>query len=112
MQGSLRNRLAFLLAAGGIGLCAYAGLQWRQLPHYSEQDLQASTELNLRLDLARQGRQMPQDPAEARNLLNNERTEVDEELRTQREAVLSWLAFGMASLVMAGSQFVFGWLRR
>ncbi|MDB5977963.1 MAG: hypothetical protein JWR07_4723, partial [Nevskia sp.] len=28
MQGSLRYRLAFLLAAGGIGLCGYAGLQW------------------------------------------------------------------------------------
>lgn len=112
MQGSLRNRLAFLLAAGGIGLCAYAGLQWRQLPHYSEQDLQASTELNLRLDLARQGRQMPQDPAEARNLLNNERTEVDEELKTQRETVVTWLAAGLALLVLSSGQFLFTLLLR
>ena len=106
MQGSLRYRLAFLLAAGGIGLCGYAGLQWHALPHYSEDDLKASTELNLQIDLARQGiRDLP-NPAQMELLRQRERAEVEAEIRTERGVVLRWFAAGLALLVIAGGQAV------
>lgn len=112
MQGSLRYRLAFLLAAGGIGLCGYAGLQWYELPQYSEDDLKASTELNLQMDLARQGErtQLPADRMET--LRQQERAEIEGEVSANRDRVLTWLAVGLALLAMAAGQFLFVRLQR
>ena len=104
MQGSLRNRLAFLLAAGGLGLCGYAGLQWYQLPHYSEADLKVSTELNLQIDLARRGTLNPLSPEQLENLRKEEQTEIEEELHSTKEKVMAWLAGGLALLVIATGQ--------
>ncbi len=106
MQGSLRNRLAFLLAAGGIGLCAYAGLQWRQLPHYSEADLEISTELNLQIDLARQSVKEPFDPERMGQLRRQERADIQTEIESGRTDVLHWLAAGLALLTLAGGQLM------
>ncbi|WP_029918563.1 hypothetical protein [Nevskia soli] len=104
MQGSLRYRLAFLLAAGGMGLCGYAGLQWYELPHYSEDDIKASTELNLQVDLARQGDKTPPPADQLEKLRQGERAEIETDIRSQHERVMSWLAGGLALLVMAGGQ--------
>jgi hypothetical protein len=107
MQGSPHYRLAFLLAAGGLGLCGYAGLQWYELPHYSEDELKASTELNLQIDLARQGTQSVLPPEQLENLRNAERTEIAEELHSNREQVTTWLACGLALLAIATGQAAF-----
>ncbi|MDB5977644.1 MAG: hypothetical protein JWR07_4404 [Nevskia sp.] len=106
MQGSLRYRLAFLLAAGGIGLCGYAGLQWYELPHYSEDDLKASTELNLQIDLARQGERTLPPAEQLEKLRAQERAEIEAEFRSQEEHVMTWVAGGLAMLVLAIGQWM------
>lgn len=106
MQGSLRHRLAFLLAAGGIGLCGYAGLQWYELPHYSEDDLRASTELNVQIDLARQREQALPPPERLEKLRAQERVEIEAEIHSQKERVMTWLAGGLAMLVLAIGQWL------
>ncbi len=85
MQAGLRSRLGFLLAAGGIGLCGYGGLQWHQLPHYSEDDLRASTELNLQLDLARQGVKPSSESGQLDQLRREVRAEVEGSISADRE---------------------------
>lgn len=106
MQGSLRHRFVFLLAAGGLGLCGYAGLQWYELPHYSEDDLKASTELNLQVDLARQGQRTLPLPDQLEKLRRQDRAEIEAEIRSQKERVMSWLAGGLALLALAIGQWI------
>lgn len=106
MQGSLRSRFAFLLAAGGIGLCGYAGLQWFQLPHFNEDDLKASTELNLQLDLAQRKDQTPLPPDQLEQKRQQVRQEVEDEIGQDRKAVLTRLALGGALLVFALGQWL------
>jgi glucose-6-phosphate-specific signal transduction histidine kinase len=105
MQGSLRTRFAFLLAAGGIGLCGYAGLQWFQLPHFNEDDLKASTELNLQLDLAQRKDQTPLTPEQLEQKRQEVRQEVEDEIGQNRKTVLTRLALGAALLVFALGQW-------
>jgi len=107
MQGSLRYRLAFLLAAGGIGLCGYAGLQWYELPHYSEDDLKTSTELNLQIDLARKEDQSKLTSDQVEEMRRTIRTEVNGEVNSRSREILMWLAIGFSLLTMAISQTVF-----
>ncbi len=103
MQGSLSQRFGFLLAAAGLGLCGYAGLQWYQLPRYSEDDLKASAELNLQLDLAREGlNETKIDPEELQQRRRQVTVEVAQEITKQRRQLWSWLLAGMA-LIVAGS---------
>ena len=106
MQGSLRYRLVFLLAAGGFGLCGYAGLQWYELPRYSEEEIKASTELNLQLDLARKGGTAQSSSEQLEKLRQQERAEIEMEIRSGKEQVITWLAIGLALLVLCGGQMV------
>jgi len=106
MQGRLRNRFTFLLVAGGLGLCAYAGQQWYRLPHYSEDDLKVSVELNLQIDLARQGDRTAPEPERMEQLRRQERAEIEAEISAEKETVLRWLAAGLVLLALAGGQVV------
>lgn len=100
MQGNLRLKLAFLFAAVGGGLLIYGALQWRQLPQYSDQDIDSSIELNLGLDLARLGpdRQPPPDKIEF--MRKTIRAEIDAQIAQDRERVQGWLLGGAALLVI------------
>ena len=102
MPVGLRYRLSFLLLAGCIGLCGYGGLQWHQLPHYSEDDLRASTELNLQIDLARQGKQGNLPSEQMESLRREVRSEIDGEIQLERRHALNWLVAGLALLAVAG----------
>ena len=108
MPLGLRYRLSFLLAAGGIGLCGYGSLQWHQLPHYSEDDLRASTELNLQLDLVLQGVNPSSVSGQLDQLRRQVRTEVESNIRADRERAISWLAIGAALLAMFASRVLLG----
>lgn len=90
---SLQAGIAFLIGAAGIGLCGYAGVLWRELPRYTEADLQASTELNLAVDLARKGRSL--DSKSVEQLRHQVRTEIEKDLAEERRAVLPWLLVGL-----------------
>lgn len=106
MQGGLRYRLGFLLVAGGLGLCGYAGLQWYERPQYSEDDLKASTELNLQVDLAKRDKQTPLALEQLENLRKLERAEIEGELQARTVSTMSWLAGGLALLVLATGQIL------
>jgi Flp pilus assembly protein TadB len=105
---NLRYRFAFVLAAAGVGLCGYAALLWHELPRYSEQDLQASAELNLALDLARSETRQPLTMEQLDERRKQVRAEIDQSLAAERARVERWLAAGLALLVVALGQFVAG----
>jgi hypothetical protein len=112
MRGNMRQGLGFLLAASGIGLCGYAGLQWYQMPRYSEDDLKASAKLNLQLDLARSGAKEQPDPARMEQLRQQVRADIQREVETQRRQPLIWLAAGLGLLVIGGGRLLSTWLLR
>lgn len=97
--------MPYMLLAIGLGLSGYYGLQWWQLPHYSEAELQASTELNLRLDLQARGESSLD--AEA---MERRGAQVAAELRAdiarERSEVETGLGAGLIALVVAGGNFV------
>lgn len=90
---SLQAGIAFLIGAAGIGLCGYAAVLWRELPRYTEADLQASTELNLAADLAR--RVDAPDRATTDALRRQVRIEIENEIAEERRAGLPWLLAGL-----------------
>lgn len=97
--------MPYMLLAIGLGLSGYYGLQWWQLPHYSEAELQASTELNLRLDLQARGESSLD--AEA---MERRGAQVAAELRAdiarERSEVETGLGAGLIALVVAAGNFV------
>lgn len=108
MRGSLRSGVAFLLVAAGVGLCGYAALHW---PRFSEEDLQASAELNLQMDLAR--RQLPAPPAEELERMRTQvRAEVEQEVQRklgpERERLRSLGVVGVVLLALGVVQLVLG----
>lgn len=107
----LGNGLAFLLAAAGLGLCGYAGLQWRELPHYTDAEIAASADLNLALDLAREqsDTQAPANPAPLEDRRRAMQTEVRAELAHAEGPVRAWFFAGLALLGIAA---VRTWLLR
>lgn len=96
--------MPFMLLAIGIGLSSYYGRQWQQLPRYSEDELAASTELNLRLDLQRRSEILS---AEA---LQRRREQIGAELRAdiarERTQIETGLGAGLIALVIAGGNFM------
>lgn len=98
----LRNGFAFLIAAAGLGLCGYAGLLWHALPSYSEKDIQASTELNLAIDLTRQDRQnSSSQPPDKDSLRKQVRSEVEADIVKERQWPLQWFRSGLVLIALA-----------
>lgn len=104
-----RRRLMtpYLLLALGLGLCGYYGLAWLQLPQYSQADIEASAELNLRLDQQRDAR--AQDQAARREKVIGE---LREDIARERREVETGLGAGLIALVAALGNFVLAALLR
>lgn len=83
--------LPIMAASVGLGLGVYFGERWYELARVSEADLRASAELNLLLDLQREGgAPPPEDALEAR------RAQVQAELRAQLAAQMQEAQRGVA----------------
>jgi hypothetical protein len=101
----LRNGFAFLLAATGLGLCGYAGLLWHEQPHYSGAEIEKSVELNLVLDLARDGKRAGDlDKITLDQKRRATWTEVEAELENENHPVKGWFIAGLILLLFAAIQ--------
>lgn len=93
------HALPIIAVALGLGLSAYYGERWYQLPQYTEQDLQASVELNLAMDLERRGPQLQPVPAERERLRQQIRQEIDADIARERREVTQGFAVAMLMLL-------------
>ena len=98
----LRNprALAFLLAALGLGVAAWYGEQRWRLPAWSEAEIEQSVELNLAVELQRRGPHLQPAPERLEHLRQTLRTEVEAEIRREREQLERWIGFGLVLTVL------------
>lgn len=108
MPAPRRNPLLtpFFLAAVGIGLCGWSGLRYRELPSYSEADIEASTEANLAIDLARMGERLQAGNADHTRLRAQVRREVEQDIAGERASAREVLRLGLMCLVAALGSWV------
>lgn len=103
----LFNSLPAMILALGVGLVGYYGMEWYQLPEYSEADIDASVELNLQLDLQRRGPHLQPDAEQLERLRNTVRAEVETEIRKERETIELRFGVGLVALVFGLGQGLF-----
>lgn len=96
------HALPMIAAALGLGLGAHYGERWYHLPQYSEQDLEASVELNLAMDLERRGMQLQPAPAERERLRRQIRAEIDADIAREAREVKQGFAAAMLMLLFGG----------
>ena len=89
----------FLLFAVGLGLVAWYGAEWYELPRYGEADINASVEANLAIDLGRLGR--TPEAAQLERLRAQIRAEVEADIRKERSESERGLGVGLLCLVLA-----------
>lgn len=94
----------------GLGLSMYFGNQWRILPTYSEEEIAQSVELNLAIDLQRQGQQASVDDPKLVSLRAKLDSEVRDEIAREQKEIFKGLAAGSVALLISLMQMI--WLRR
>jgi hypothetical protein len=104
--------LTALLISIGLGLTIYYGQEWWQLPEYSEEDIRASAELNLHIELQQRGPHLQPDAAGIERLRGMIRQEVETEIRREREKIQLRFGIGLIALVLGLGQLVFVRLNR
>lgn len=100
-----KNRLhvmPIMAAALGLGLSAYYGEQWYRLPQYSAEDLSASVELNLAMDLERRAPDQQPSPEERERLRQQIRSEIDADISRERKTVHQGFATAALMLLFGG----------
>jgi hypothetical protein len=99
--------LPTLLIVGGLGLVGYYGLAWYQAPAYTKADIEASTELNLALDLARMGPQLRPQGEKLEKLRAIVRAEVQGDLEREVRSAQQGFAIGLIAMVFGLGNLVF-----
>lgn len=99
--------LAFLMIAIGLGLLGYYGEQWYRLPQWTEAEIEQSVELNLAIDLNRMGPHLRPTGEKLERLREIVRSEVQGEIRREREGLERWIGAGLILLVLGAGQTVF-----
>lgn len=84
----------------GIGLCGYYGLQWYELPRWSEAELAQSVELNLTLDLKRMGPLLQPRAERLEALRQIVRSEVETEIHSELRGIQRGLVAGFVAFVL------------
>ena len=106
-----RPVLPMLLFSAGLGICMYFGQQWYQLPKFSENDIEASTELNLKMDLQHRGPSLqPANDQELNRMRAEVRYEITSSINAERDKVTRRFSIGLVALVLGLGQLVMGWL--
>ncbi|MDM4769997.1 hypothetical protein [Solimonas sp. SE-A11] len=96
------HALPIIAVTLGLGLGAYHGERWYKLPRYTEQDLQASVELNLAMDLERRGPTLQPSVEDRERLRNQIRQEIDADIARERREVKQGFAGAMLMLLFGG----------
>lgn len=105
--------LPFMLFAGGLGICMYYGQQWYELPKYSEADIDASTELNLKLDLQHRGPNLqPANKDELDRMRAGVRYEITSSIQAERDKLSQRFGIGLIAFVLGLGQLVMARLMR
>ncbi|AXQ28440.1 hypothetical protein D0B54_06980 [Solimonas sp. K1W22B-7] len=86
----------------GLGLSAYYGEKWYLLPQYGEQDLRASVELNLALDLERRGPALQPSPEDRERLRQQIRQEIEADIARERKEATQGLISALLMLLFGG----------
>lgn len=108
-----RPVLPILLFSAGLGLCMYFGQEWYQLPKYSEADIDASTELNLRMDLKHRGPNLqPANKQELEAMRAKVRFEITNSIKAERDKITQRFSIGLVALVLGFGQLMMEWLMR
>ncbi|PTU33042.1 hypothetical protein [Stenotrophobium rhamnosiphilum] len=108
-----RPVLPILLFSAGLGICMYFGQEWYQLPKYSESDIDASTELNLKLDLQNRGPNLqPTSKDELETMRARVRFEITSSIKAERDKITQRFSIGLVALVLGFGQLVMEWLMR
>jgi hypothetical protein len=104
-----RNPRAFptLLLVGGLGLAGYYGYAWYRAPTFSQAEIEASTELNLALDLARMGPQLRPEGEKLQKLRAIVRAEVQGDLEREVRSAQQGFAVGLIAMVFGLGNLVF-----
>ena len=99
------------LFLAGLGLSLYYADAWWRLPSYSEQDIAASVELNLAMDLQSRGKSPQAIPEPELALMRQGlRQELDTQITVERREVQRGFAAGATALLLSLGQMF--WLRR
>lgn len=101
-----------LIAALGLGVAGWFGWDWYHLGRWSEDELRASVELNLALDLAREPERAPTVEAQQRLRQTIRRElldEIEREVETPRGYTLAGLLIAGLGLLQALAR---SWLGR
>lgn len=99
----------FALFAVGLGMAGWYGVAWYELPRYNADDITASVELNLQLDLQRLGPAALPDAAGIERLRQRIRSEVEADIRQEREALQKPFVLGLLAMIAGLGQMV--WMR-
>ncbi|TAJ55766.1 MAG: hypothetical protein EPN60_02970 [Nevskiaceae bacterium] len=95
----------------GLGLSLHYGNAWWRLPSYTEEDIAASVELNLAMDLQRGHATTPGgDRGELAALRGQLDQELRAEIKRERREVMQAFAGGIGALILSVAQMY--WLRR
>jgi hypothetical protein len=105
--------LPFLLFSAGLGICFYYGQQWYELPKYIDADIDASTDLNLKLDLQHRGPNLqPANKDELARMRAEVRFEITSSIKRERDKPQQRFGIGLVALVLGLGQLMMGWLIR
>ena len=103
--------LPLLVFAIGLGISGYYGHQYYHLPKYSDADIDASTDLNLQLDLQHRGPNLqPANTAELSLMRARIRKEITDSIGRQQAQLQQRIGIGLIALVFGLGQLVSAWL--
>ena len=105
--------LGFFILSVGIGICLYYGMEWYELPRYTEAEIEQSTELNMQLDLQRMGDHLrPQTRDEMELMRAKLRAEITGSIKEQSDKVHLRFSVGLIAVVIGIGQLVSSWMLR
>ena len=99
--------LPAMMFVGGIGLAAYAWDEWRQLPTYSDADVERSVDRNLAIDLARMGPQAKLGNDQLDQMRAEVREEVLSDIASEKSGAQKKLGLGLVAMVLGLGQMIY-----
>lgn len=103
--------LGFFILSIGLGICLYYGMEWYELPRYTEAEIDQSTELNLQMDLQRMGAHLqPKTPDELAIMRAKLRYEITDSIKQQNDKVHLRFSVGLIALIIGVGQLFSSWM--
>ena len=105
--------LGFFILSIGLGICLYYGMEWYELPTYTEAEVNQSTELNLQFDLQRLGPlSQPKNKDELELMRAKVRYEITSSIKEQSDKVHLRFSVGLIALIIGFGQLLSSWMIR